>query len=167
MSFVNLSLTVQAACAKALGSLAHIFPARAGAQITALTRALGSENSKVAAECAIALSKFANKENYLHSQHSKTILEQGATDHLVQLVSFGDEGDANGKIHALRLLCFLSLHAATSDDVLAATLPALLTVSRSRFLTKHENIRPLLMTAISKLKALSIGGSHGRATYVP
>jgi hypothetical protein len=164
MSFVNLSLTVQAPCAKALGSLAHIFPARARAPITALTRALGSENSKVAAECAIALSKFANKENYLHVHHSKTILEQGATDHLVQLVSFGD---ANGKIHALQLLCFLSLHAATSNDALAATLPALLTVSRSPLLTKHENIRPLLMNAISKLKLYQSGSSHGRATYVP
>jgi hypothetical protein len=158
---------LQAPCAKALGSLAHIFPARARVQITALTRALGSENRKVAAECAIALSKFANKENYLHSQHSKTILEQGATDHLVQLVSFGDEGDANGKIHALQLLCFLSLHAATSDDALAATLPALLTVRHSPLLTKHENIRPLLMNAISKLKLYQSGSSHVRATYVP
>ncbi|CAK9859330.1 unnamed protein product [Sphagnum jensenii] len=158
---------LQAPCAKALGSLAHIFPARARAQITALTRALGSENRKVAAECAIALSKFANKENYLHLQHSKTILEQGATDHLVQLVSFGDEGDANGKIHALQLLCFLSLHAATSDDALAATLPALLTVRHSPLLTKHENIRPLLMNAISKLKLYQSGSSHVRATYVP
>ncbi|CAM6040900.1 unnamed protein product [Sphagnum compactum] len=156
---------LQAPCAKALGSLAHIFPARDTAQITALTRALGSENSKVAAECAIALSKFANEENYLHLQHSKTILEQGATDHLVQLVSFGDEGDANGKIHALQLLCFLSLHAATSDDALAATLPALLRVRSSPLLTKHENIRPLLTNAISKLKALS--SSHGRAPYLP
>ncbi|KAH9549656.1 hypothetical protein CY35_10G030900 [Sphagnum magellanicum] len=158
---------LQAPCAKALGSLAHIFPARDRAQITALTRALGSENSKVAAECAIALSKFANKENYLHVEHSKTILEQGATDNLVQLVSFGDEGDANGKIHALQLLCFLSLHAATSNDALAATLPALLTVSRSPLLTKHENIRPLVMNAISKLKRYQSGSSHGRATYVP
>jgi len=158
---------LQAPCAKALGSLAHIFPARARVQITALTRALGSENRKVAAECAIALSKFANKENYLHLQHSKTILEQGATDHLVQLVSFGDEGDANGKIHALQLLCFLSLHAATSDDALAATLPALLTVRHSPLLTKHENIRPLLMNAISKLKLYQSGSSHVRATYVP
>ncbi|CAN5954065.1 unnamed protein product [Sphagnum jensenii] len=158
---------LQAPCAKALGSLAHIFPARDRAQITALTRALGSENRKVAAECAIALSKFANKENYLHLEHSKTILEQGATDHLVQLVSFGDEGDANGKIHALQLLCFLSLHAATSDDALAATLPALLTVRHSPLLTKHENIRPLLMNAISKLKLYQSGSSHVRATYVP
>ncbi|CAK9193924.1 unnamed protein product [Sphagnum troendelagicum] len=158
---------LQAPCAKALGSLAHIFPARARAQITPLTRALGSENRKVAAECAIALSKFANKENYLHLEHSKTILEQGATDHLVQLVSFGDEGDANGKIHALQLLCFLSLHAATSDDALAATLPALLTVRHSPLLTKHENIRPLLMNAISKLKLYQSGSSHVRATYVP
>jgi hypothetical protein len=161
----HVSLTVQAPCAKALGSLAHIFPAPARPQITALTKALGSEEPNVAAEGAIALCKFADNDNYLHMEHSRTILEAGATDHLVQLVNFGEP---YGQIHALRLLCYLSLNAADSDALgKAATLPALLTFSRSQLLTKHEDIRQLLMDAIAKLELYQLGSSHGRPNSVP
>ncbi|KAH9565872.1 hypothetical protein CY35_04G100400 [Sphagnum magellanicum] len=156
---------LQAPCAKALGSLAHIFPAPARPQITALTIALGSEEPNVAAEGAIALCKFADNDNYLHMEHSRTILEAGATDHLVQLVNFGEP---YGQIHALRLLCYLSLNAADSDVLgKAATLPALLTFSRSQLLTKHEDIRQLLMDAIAKLELYQLGSSHGRPNSVP
>ncbi len=158
-------MTGQAPCAKALGSLAHIFPAPAKPQIMALTKALGSEDPKVAAEGAIALCKFADDNNYLHMQHSKTILEEGATDHLVQLVNFGEPCV---QIHALRLLCYLSLNAADSDALgRAATLPTLLTFSRSQPLAKHEEIRPLLMDAIAKLELYQLGSSHGMPKYVP
>ncbi|CAM6039299.1 unnamed protein product [Sphagnum compactum] len=156
---------LQAPCAKALGSLAHIFPAPAKPQISALTKALGSEDPKVAAEGAIALCKFADDNNYLHMPHSKTILEEGATDHLVQLVNFGEP---YVQIHALQLLCYLSLNAADSDALgRAATLPTLLTFSRSQLLAKHEEIRPLLMDAIAKLELYQLGSSHGMPTYVP
>ncbi|CAK9223519.1 unnamed protein product [Sphagnum troendelagicum] len=156
---------LQAPCAKALGSLAHIFPAPARPQITALTLALGSEEPNVAAEGAIALCKFADNDNYLHMEHSRTILEAGATDHLVQLVNFGEP---YVQIHALRLLCYLSLNAADSDALgKAATLPALLTFSRSQLFTKYEDIRQLLMDAIAKLELYQLGSSHGRSNSVP
>jgi hypothetical protein len=155
---------IQAPCAKALGSLAHIFPAPARSQIAALTIALGSDDPEVAAEAAIALCKFADDKNYLHMEHSKTILALGATDHLVQMVNFGDP---YGQIHALQLLCYLSLNAADSDALAkAATLPALLTFSRSQLLTKHEDIRPLLMDAIAKLELYQLGSSHRKPSDV-
>lgn len=155
-------------CIKSIGSLARIFPAPAKPQLRALVTALTSLDSRVAAEAATALSKFANDDNYLRLEHSKNILEEGAAEHLVQLVV--NFGDFESQLAALTLLCYLSLNAPDSDALAnAATLPALETIGRSQLLVKNEHARPLVGDAIAKLELYQVGGSssHGRPNYVP
>jgi hypothetical protein len=149
---------LQVQCAKAIGSLARIFPAPAKPQIAALTVALSSQDFQVAAEAATALSKFASDENYLHLEHSKNILEEGAAEHLVQLVV--NFGYSESQLAALELLCYLSLNVADSDALARAkTLPALETILRSQLLVKYENAHPLVSGAIAKLELYQLGSS--------
>jgi hypothetical protein len=144
---------LQVQCAKAIGSLARIFPAPAKPQIAALTVALSSQDFQVAAEAATALSKFASDENY-----SKNILEEGAAEHLVQLVV--NFGYSESQLAALELLCYLSLNVADSDALARAkTLPALETILRSQLLVKYENAHPLVSGAIAKLELYQLGSS--------
>ncbi|CAM6050314.1 unnamed protein product [Sphagnum compactum] len=75
-----------APCVKALGSLAHIFRVPANQQVRALTMALRSHHTMVAAEGVIALSKFVNENNYLKKEHTKTIFEEGATHRLIEIL---------------------------------------------------------------------------------
>jgi hypothetical protein len=60
---------LQVPCLTAMGSLACIFPAAARV-IPPITEALASRDVAVAAEASHTLYKFANKENYLHVDHS-------------------------------------------------------------------------------------------------
>ncbi len=62
-------LFFQVPCLTAMGSLACIFPAAARV-IPPITEALASRDVAVAAEASHTLYKFANKENYLHVDHS-------------------------------------------------------------------------------------------------
>lgn len=147
---------MQVPCIKAIGSLAHIFPAPAKPQLSALVGALTNLDFHVAAEAAVALSKFASDDNYLHLEHSKNIIAEGAAEHLVQLVV--NFGDSESQLAALELLCYLSRNCADSEALAkSSALQALETILRSQLLLKHENAKPLVSEAIAKLELYQLG----------
>ncbi|XP_024393201.1 uncharacterized protein [Physcomitrium patens] len=151
-------LVLQVACCKAIGSLARIFPAPAELPIKALTSALANQNPEiiqVATEAASSLSKFASDENYLHLEHSKNIIQEGAVDHLVLLAL--NFGYSESQLSAIELLCYLSLNVPDSEPLSRANIVHVLksTVHAnqlSQMFAKHENARPLIMDAIAKLE---------------
>ncbi|CAM6009465.1 unnamed protein product [Sphagnum balticum] len=106
-------------CLTAMGSLACIFPAAARV-IPPITAALASRDVAVAAEASRTLYKFANKENYLHVDHSRTILESNGALHLVALLNYLD---VSTQTSALKLLCCLSINVPESNLLAQAGLP--------------------------------------------
>jgi hypothetical protein len=162
-----LLLALQAPCVKTLGSLACIFLVPANQQVRALTMALRSQDTMVAAEGVIALSKFVNENNYLKKEHTKTIFEEGATACLIEILVTSCT-DPNTQVQALKLLCDLSLNTndinALGD---AAMLAVLLTFSHSPLLEENEGIQPLLTKAISKLELCQLDSSPGMHYYAP
>lgn len=153
---------LQKECCKAIGSLARIFPAPAEAPIKALTSALikveayqEPEVIDVATEAALALSKFASDENYLHLEHSKNIIQEGAVEGLVVLAL--NFGHSESQLSALELLCYLALNVPTSEVLAAAkvvnVLGSTIHVNHlSQTLANHETSRQLITEAISKLE---------------
>ncbi|KAG6491254.1 hypothetical protein ZIOFF_052591 [Zingiber officinale] len=73
-------------CIVALGCLSRTFRATETRIIAPLVKLLDETESIVSKEAAIALTKFACSDNYLHLDHSKAIIKTGGTKHLVQLV---------------------------------------------------------------------------------
>ncbi|KAL3697180.1 hypothetical protein R1sor_011256 [Riccia sorocarpa] len=138
---------LQAPCVKAIGCLARIFPAPALHVLRPLTVQLGSEDVSVVEEACVALQKFAFKENYLHLEHSRTILDNGGANHLSQLVYF--EGPA--QTEAVILLSYLCLNVGESEALEKAdALGALEAASRRP--TISEDVRGLLCDAIEHLE---------------
>lgn len=156
---------LQVACCKAIGSLARIFPAPAEGPIRALTSALQNQNQdtlQVATEAASALSKFASDENYLHLEHSKNIIQEGAVEHLVLLAL--NFGYAESQLAALELLCYLSLNVPDSEALARANIIHVLKSTihanqLSQLFAKHESARPLINDAIAKLEVYQLRSS--------
>ncbi|CAM6090369.1 unnamed protein product [Calypogeia fissa] len=141
---------LQLPCIKAIGCLARIFPAPALKVIKPLTYQLASP--PVAAEACVALQKFANKDNYLHLEHSRTILENAGAGHLVQLILF----EPQAKIEALVLLSYLALNVGDSEALeKAASLSAL--ESATRWSELPEDLKVLLFEAIQHLEMFQAG----------
>ena len=56
-----------------------------------LVRLLDEIEAEVSMEAAIALTKFACTDNFLHENHCNAIIEDGGAKHLIQLVYFGEQ----------------------------------------------------------------------------
>lgn len=152
----------QIECCKAIGSLARIFPAPAEAPIKALTKALAKivddqnqEEVEVATEAAAALSRFASDENYLHLEHSKNIIHEGAVDGAIVLAL--NFGYSDSQLAALELLCYLSLNVPDSEALQKANVIHVLNSTvhasqLSQLFAQHETARPLIIEAIGKLE---------------
>ena len=152
----------QIECCKAIGCLARIFPAHAVAPIKALAKALAKvvddqnqEVVEVATEAATALSRFASDENYLHLEHSKSIIQEGAVDGAVILAL--NFGYSDSQLAALELLCYLSLNVPDSEVLQKANVIHVLNSTihasqLSHLFAKHETARPLITEAIGKLE---------------
>jgi hypothetical protein len=150
-----------------MGSLACIFPAAAHV-IPAITEALASQDVAVAAEASHTLYKFANKENYLHVDHSRTILESNGALHLVALLNYLDMFTQTS---VLNLLCCLSINVPESNLLAqAGVLKALKSKTQILVLSQNIELKDNVMDAIAKLE-LYQSGSHGnsstKGTYVP
>ncbi|KAG0626839.1 hypothetical protein M758_2G155500 [Ceratodon purpureus] len=153
---------LQIECCKAIGSLARIFPAPAEAPIKALTKALAKvvddqnqEVVEVATEAAAALSRFASDENYLHLEHSKNIIHEGAVDGAIVLAL--NFGYSDSQLAALELLCYLSLNVPDSEVLQKANVIHVLNSTihasqLSQLFAQHETARPLITEAIGKLE---------------
>ncbi|MCO5609313.1 hypothetical protein L7F22_063539 [Adiantum nelumboides] len=99
-------------CLRAIGCLSRTFPARETQVIEPLVRQLSHVDLVVAGEAAHALEKFAQTGNFLHIEHSKTVVDLGALPHIVRLVSIDD---TDVQVPALILLCFLAMNAGNVE----------------------------------------------------
>ncbi|XP_011629254.1 uncharacterized protein LOC18425169, partial [Amborella trichopoda] len=103
-------------CIIAIGCLARTFQARETRVIGPLVTLLDDREEKIMREAAIALTKFACTENYLHVDHSKAIIAAGGAKHLVQLVYF----ESMVQTPSLVLLCYIALNVPDSEALAQA-----------------------------------------------
>ncbi|KAL6858673.1 hypothetical protein ACP4OV_017675 [Aristida adscensionis] len=104
-------------CITCLGCLSRTFRATETRIIGPLVRLLDEREAEVSREAAVALTKFACTENFLHVDHSKAIIHHGGAKHLVQLVYFGEQVVQTA---ALILVCYLAHNVPDSEDLAQA-----------------------------------------------
>ncbi|KAJ8647996.1 hypothetical protein MRB53_001019 [Persea americana] len=146
-------------CVKAIGCLARTFRATEKRIIGPLVRLLDEREGEISREAAIALTKFACTENYLHVDHSKAIINAGGAKHLIQLVYFGEQ---IVQISSLILLCYIAMHVPDSEELAQAeVLTALEWSSKQGYMVQHETIETLLPEAKGRLELYQSRGSRG------
>ncbi|KAF9682195.1 hypothetical protein SADUNF_Sadunf05G0083400 [Salix dunnii] len=146
-------------CIRAIGNLARTFRATETRMISPLVKLLDEREAEVSREAAIALRKFACRENYLHLDHSKAIISAGGAKHLIQLVYFGEH---IVQLSALPLLCWIALHVPDSEELAQAeVLTVLEWASKQSFIVRDETLETLLPEAKSRLELYQSRGSRG------
>ncbi|CAI9766693.1 unnamed protein product [Fraxinus pennsylvanica] len=146
-------------CIKAIGNLARTFRATETRIISPLVKLLDEQEPEVLREACIGLTKFACMDNYLHLDHSKSIISAGGAKHLVQLVYFGEQ-IVQGC--ALILLCYIALNVPDSEELAQAeVLTVLEWASKQASMIQDENIEILLAEAKGKLELYQSRGSRG------
>lgn len=146
-------------CIKAIGNLARTFRATETRMITPLVKLLDEREAHVSREAAIALTKFACTDNYLHLDHSKAIISAGGAKHLIQLVYFGEQIVL---VSALVLLSYIALHVPDSEELAQAeVLTVLEWASKQSYMTQEETVDTLLQEAKSRLELYQSRGSRG------
>ncbi|KAH9611346.1 hypothetical protein KSS87_004599 [Heliosperma pusillum] len=137
-------------CVKSIGNLARTFKATETRMIEPLVHLLEDKEAEVSREAAIALTKFAGTENYLHVERSKAIIAAGGVKHLVQLVYFGEQ---IVQIHALVLLSYVVLHVPDSEMLAQCeVITVLVWASKQLHLVDDESRQALLLDAKSRLE---------------
>ncbi|KAL9166281.1 hypothetical protein ABFS82_05G019500 [Erythranthe guttata] len=138
---------LQLAAVTAIGSLARTFPARETRVVCPLVELLGHRNQEVAAEAAVALTKFACSDNFLCVEHCKNIIEFKGVPPLVRLL----KGNERARLHGLILTCYLAIHAGKSEELeRAGVLNAFEGLDRL-FVVQHLELRELIPQAIYHL----------------
>lgn len=146
-------------CVKAIGNLARTFKATETRMISPLVRLLDEREAHISREAAIALTKFACTENYLHLDHCKAIISAGGTKHLIQLVYFGEQIVQSS---AVVLLCYIALHVPDSEELAQAeVLTVLEWASKQANLIQDEKVESSLQEAKSRLELYQSRGSRG------
>ena len=134
----------------AIGCLARTFPASILHILEPITKALKTLDTRVAAEAAGALYKFANAKNYHHIEHSRTILELNGAQSLIPWLT---DQDLYTQKKALLLLCCLSVnvpdHTALSQTMVRTRLE---NMTRSPVVLQNSDLRIALADAISKVE---------------
>lgn len=137
-------------CIKAIGNLARTFRATENRMIAPLVQLLDEREDEVLREAAIALTKFAGHDNFLHVDHSKAIIEAGGIKHLIQLVYFGE---TFVKVPALELLAYIARHVPDSEELAQNdVLTVLEWASKQAPLVQDGGRENLLLDAKSKLE---------------
>ncbi|XP_052484937.1 uncharacterized protein LOC105795500 [Gossypium raimondii] len=135
---------------KSIGSLARSFLARQSRVIGPLVARLGNTDQDVAMEAAIALKKFVSTDNYLCSEHSKSIIEFEGVPLLMKLLNSGDKSTHP---HVLALICYLAQHDSNSNVLIkAGALTALQTID-PEVITEYRELETLVPHTISKLQS--------------
>ncbi|MCE2055331.1 hypothetical protein HAX54_042422 [Datura stramonium] len=146
-------------CINAIGNLARTFRATETRIISPLVKLLDEREPGISKEAALALTKFACSDNYLHKDHSKAIISAGGAKHLIQLVYFGEQ---KVQSPALLLLCYIALHVPDSEALAQAeVLTVLEWASKHAYLSQHEKVEKLLQEANSRLELYQSRGSRG------
>ncbi|KAD4983227.1 hypothetical protein R6Q59_002901 [Mikania micrantha] len=138
---------------RAMGSLARTFPARETRVIGPLVKQLSHQNTDVVTESAIALGKFASPDNFLCTEHSKTIIEFDGVIPLMRLL----RGNDRTQHHALVVLCYLAMHAGNSEALLQARVLTALEGAEKSTVGQHYQLRQLMVEAIHQLNMYHAG----------
>uniref|UniRef100_A0A2P2Q3I6 Uncharacterized protein MANES_13G025300 n=1 Tax=Rhizophora mucronata TaxID=61149 RepID=A0A2P2Q3I6_RHIMU len=152
------SPTLQIPALRSIGSLARTFPARETRVIGPIVIQLSNRNQEVSAEAAIALGKFACPDNFLRESHSKTIIEFNGVPTLMRLL----RGNERAQLHGLILLCYLALHAGSSDAFDQARVLTALEGADKTVLAQHPDLRELVSKAIYHINLYHTGSSHSQ-----
>ncbi|XP_031095388.1 uncharacterized protein LOC115999669 [Ipomoea triloba] len=143
-------------CIRTIGNLARTFRATETRMICPLVALLDEHESDVTKEAAVALTKFACSDNYLHLDHCKAIISAGGAKHLVQLVYFGEQMVQSS---ALTLLCYIALHVPDSEELgRSEVLTVLEWASKQGFLIQDEKMVKLLIEAKRGLEVFQSRG---------
>ncbi|KAL2662334.1 hypothetical protein AAZV13_02G035100 [Glycine max] len=156
------SPALQIPAMKAIGSLARTFPARETRVIEPLVTQMGNRNAEVADEAVAALAKFASPDNFLHVEHSKTIVEFSGIPALMRLLRSNEVAQMH---HGLTLLCYLALHAGNSESLEQARVLIVLEGADRTVLPQH--IKELVSMAIIHLNLYHAGMNSQRISYFP
>ena len=157
------SPALQIPAIKSIGSLARTFPARETRMIGPLVNQLSHRNVDVAAEAAMALTKFACPENFLCNEHSKAIIEFDGVPAIMRLL----RGNEATQLHGLVLLCYLALHAGNSDSLEQARVLTTLEGADKTVIAQHPELRDLVSRAINHLNLYHAGIHSQRISYMP
>ncbi|XP_020217860.1 uncharacterized protein LOC109801250 [Cajanus cajan] len=156
------SPALQIPAMKSIGALARTFPARETRVIKPLVTQMGSRNAEVADEAAVALTKFASPDNFLHVEHSKSIIEFNGIPTLMRLLRSTEVTQMH---HGLTLLCYLALHAGNSESLEQARVLTVLEGADRTVLPQH--IKELVSRAIIHLNLYHAGMNSQRISYLP
>lgn len=148
---------------RSIGSLARTFPARETRVIGPLVNQLGHRDLGVATEAAISLGKFACEDNFLHMEHSKTIIEFNGIPPLLKLLRANEQA----QLHGLTLLCYLALHAGNSDSLDQARVLTALEGADRTFVMQNSMLKELVPRAVYHLNLYHAGGHSQRLSFVP
>ncbi|XP_022962131.1 ARM REPEAT PROTEIN INTERACTING WITH ABF2 isoform X1 [Cucurbita moschata] len=151
--------TLQVPAIRSIGSLARTFPARATRVIGPLVVKLESRHVNVAAEAAISLGKFVCPENFLCMEHSRTVIELNGVPLVLKILGENEKTHMCGLI----LLCYLALHAGSSEVVDQARVLTALEGADRTMIALHPELKDLVGKAISHLNLYHAGmGVHSK-----
>ncbi|KAI3745202.1 hypothetical protein L1987_58309 [Smallanthus sonchifolius] len=144
---------------QAIGHLARTFRATETRIIPPVVRLLDNTETNVSTEAIITLIKFACPDNFLHVNHSKTIIDVGGPKHLIQLTYFGEQAL---QALALILLCYLAMHVPDSetlaqDEVLVVLEWAL----KQGHFTHQSSLETLVVEAKQRLEIYQSRNTRG------
>ena len=146
-------------CIMSLGCLSRTFRATETRIIGPLVKLLDEREADVSREAAIALTKFACTENYLHVDHSKAIINAGGAKHLVQLVYFSEQVV---QIAALTLVCYIAHNVPDSEELAHAEILTVLEwASKQAYMMQDPVIENLLPEAKIRLELYQSRGAKG------
>ncbi|XP_052206145.1 ARM REPEAT PROTEIN INTERACTING WITH ABF2 [Diospyros lotus] len=146
---------------KSIGSLARTFPARETQVIGPLVKQLSNKNQDVATEAAISLGNFACPDNFLCTEHSRTIIEFNGVPPLMRLLRGGERT----QLHGLILLCYLAIHAGNSEALEKARVLSALEGADRTVATQHPELKEMVMKAIYHLNLYHAGVNPHRQSY--
>ncbi|WVZ11136.1 hypothetical protein V8G54_015666 [Vigna mungo] len=147
---------------KSIGALARTFPARETRVIEPLVAQMSNRNAEVADEAALALTKFASPDNFLHVEHSKTIIEFNGIPALMRLLRSNEVTQMHD---GLTLLCYLALHAGNSESLEQARVLTVLEGADRTVLP--QQLKELVSRAIIHLNLYHAGMNSQRMSYLP
>jgi hypothetical protein len=146
-------------CIISLGCLSRTFRATETRIIGPLVKLLDEREADVSREAAIALTKFACMDNYLHVDHSKAIISAGGAKHLVQLVYFSEQVV---QIASLTLVCYIAHNVPDSEELAQAEILTVLEwASKQAYMMQDPVIDNLLPEAKIRLELYQSRGAKG------
>ncbi|KAF0898321.1 hypothetical protein E2562_007172 [Oryza meyeriana var. granulata] len=146
-------------CIISLGCLSRTFRATETRIIGPLVNLLDEREADVSREAAVALTKFACTENYLHVDHSKAIIHHGGAKHLVQLVYFAEQAV---QIAALLLVCYIAHNVPDNEELAQAEILTLLEwASKQAAMVQDPLIENLLPEAKIRMELYQSRGAKG------